>query len=130
MGLLSWAQAGTRHLREQERYRHGPDHAGHSATKGTPMTAPDERAAAEWLHANKWTYGTNMISMLRAYADHVEATHARRLEEARAALERIVGMCAVPATCTWGRPNGTPAVVSCAKSALARLSPPPPEGGR
>jgi len=38
-------------------------------------------------------------------------------------LDRIVGMCDVPAECTCGRPNGIPAVGACAEAALS-----PPTG--
>jgi hypothetical protein len=52
----------------------------------------------------------------------------RRLAEARVgelekALDRIAGMCDVPATCTCGRPNGLPAVVACAKTAMKGQQP-------
>jgi hypothetical protein len=39
-------------------------------------------------------------------------------DKARAALERIIGMCDVPPRCTCGRPNGLPAVTACASAAL------------
>jgi hypothetical protein len=47
-----------------------------------------------------------------------DAMQGERERKLRAALERIIGMCDVPPRCTCGRPNGLPAVVACARSAL------------
>lgn len=47
----------------------------------------------------------------------VEALVADRARMA-AALERIIGMCDVAPQCACGRPNGLPAVVSCARKAI------------
>lgn len=41
------------------------------------------------------------------------------IKELSAALERINGMCDVPPACSCGRPNGLPAVVTCATKALS-----------
>lgn len=53
---------------------------------------------------------------------HAElATLRAQLAGVREALDRVVGMCDVPQTCTCGRPNGLGAVVACAKRGLAAL---------
>ena len=47
-------------------------------------------------------------------------TNPKEEETLKGALERIIGMCDVPGICPCGRPNGLPAIVSCAEAALYR----------
>lgn len=37
-------------------------------------------------------------------------------------LKRIIGMCEVGPTCSCGKPNGLPAVISCAQKGLSHLN--------
>lgn len=62
----------------------------------------------------------SMADLIASAPEMVAELAALRAERERhvKALERIVGMCEVPATCTCGRPNGIGAVVACAKRAL------------
>jgi hypothetical protein len=74
-----------------------------------------ERAAVKHLHEAR---DESLMNYERAEKAEAE------LATMRAALERIVGMCAVPYQCTCGRPNGIGAVVSCANQALGKTEAP------
>lgn len=44
------------------------------------------------------------------------------IEAQAEALERINGMCDVGPTCSCGRPNGLPAVISCSTTAITETN--------
>jgi hypothetical protein len=44
------------------------------------------------------------------------------IEALTEALERVIGMCDVSPTCACGRPNGLPAVISCANTSLQKAN--------
>jgi hypothetical protein len=56
--------------------------------------------------------------MLRYLGVDPEALRAEN-ESLRVTLARIIAMCGVPPHCRCGRPNGLPAVVACARTALS-----------